>query len=495
MSFPITKCNKITEGLLTLSATILLLIALIPLIMVGRYAHPWADDYSYCAYTNTTWQNSHSIGVVLEAAFQKVKETYNTWQGTFASAFLMCLCPIIWGEEMYALTPVIMLSSIVISHFFLLYVVLVKWLKVCKQQWWYISCIFTFWLLQTIHSPVNALYWYNGSVHYTFMHGVMLVTIALICLLFCVKEWRAKLLITVLAAIASVICSGSNYSTALLGMLCLLGMVVGFQWYQKKWNYWANFPLLSYGIGFYINITAPGNSMRQGHFEGQGILESVWSSFEVSIEFIGKWFDWQTCIILLLIVPVVWNMTEHIISETEYNFSMPGVVTVLSFGSLACMFTPLFYAMGGAGVDRQTNIAKMWFQLLVLGNFIYWIGWVCRKFRCRNFNVNYISYHSGYFVVVGLLLFCHFYLCEDVLTDYTSYAAYVSLKTGEAKNFYEEYVARVALLESDKEVIELQPYTIRPYLLYFEDITTDKYDWKNSALASWYGKKSVYLIE
>ena len=109
--------------------------------------------------------------------------------------------------------------------------------------------------------------------------------------------------------------------------------------------------------------------------------------------------------------------------------------------------------------------------------------------------MNYISYHTGYFVVVALLLFCHFYLCEDVLTDYTSYAAYVSLKTGEAKNFYEEYMERVSLLESDKEVIELQPYTIRPYLLYFEDITTDKYDWKNSALASRYGKKSVYLIE
>lgn len=396
---------------------------------------------------------------------------------------------------MYALTPVIMLSSIVISHFFLLYVVLVKWLKVCKQQWWYISCIFTFWLLQTIHSPVNALYWYNGSVHYTFMHGVMLVAIALIWWLFCVKARGAKLLITLLDVILCVICSGSNYSTALLGILCLLGMVVGFQWYQKKWNYWVMFPLLSYGIGFYINITAPGNFMRQGHFEGQGAWESVWSSFEISIEFIGEWFDWQSCIILLLILPVVRNMTERITIEREYHFPMPGVVTVLSFGSLACMFTPLFYAMGGAGVDRQTNIAKMWFQLLVLGNFVYWIGWVRRKFRCRNFNVNYISYHTGYFVAVGLLLFCHFYLCEDVLTDYASYAAYVSLKTGEAKNFYEEYMERVSLLESDKEVIELQPYTIRPYLLYFEDITTDKYDWKNSALASRYGKKSVYLIE
>lgn len=480
------RINKVNDIFLTVAANLVLVAALIPLIMIGRYAHPCADDYSYCDYTNIAWENTHSLTAVFDAAMEKVRTTYDTWQGTFSSIFFMALCPAIWGEKMYGLTPLMMLGSIIFSHFLVLYVVLVKGLKVCRSRWWYISCIFVVWLLQTIHSPVNALYWYNGSVHYTFMHSVMLVALALVWWLFCVRRWWKKLLIVIPAIVVSFICSGSNYSTGLLGLLCLVGMVVLFSLYQKKVLYSTWLPLFCYGWGFYYSISAGGNGKRQGYFEGKGILESIESSFRVSIEFVCEWFGWQTLIILLLLLPVVWNM----VIRTEYKFSLPGVVTVLSYCSLACMFTPLFYAMGGAGVDRQTNIAKMWFQLLLLGNFIYWIGWIRRKFGMRN-----TSYHIGYFTVVVAMLLCHFCLSEHVLTDYTSYAAYVSLRTGEARAFHEEYMARVALLEGSEAVIGLQPYTVKPYLLYFDDITADKYDWRNGALAEWYGKESVYLVE
>lgn len=36
-------------------------------------------------------------------------------------------------------------------------------------------------------------------------------------------------------------------------------------------------------------------------------------------------------------------------------------------------------------------------------------------------------------------------------------------------------------------------YTVRPWLLDFEDITTDPEHWRNKGLASWYKKKIVHL--
>ena len=93
-----------------------------------------------------------------------------------------------------------------------------------------------------------------------------------------------------------------------------------------------------------------------------------------------------------------------------------------------------------------------------------------------------------------LLIFVAFVTnVERKLVDYSSYAAYVSLRSGEASQYHREYLDRVEVLENEKKVIELMPFSTKPYLLYFDDITTNIYDWRNIAVARWYGKEKVYL--
>lgn len=158
-----------------LGILILLLIALIPLIVIGQFAHPCADDYTYGYYTHAFWIGTHSIFQTLQWAFNQVKSTYATWQGTFSSVFLMSLSPAIWGEGFYFLTPIIMLTMIILPHFYLLKKLIVDFLNGSKSIWIISSCVICFLLIETMFSPVAGIFWFNGSVHYVFMHGCMIL--------------------------------------------------------------------------------------------------------------------------------------------------------------------------------------------------------------------------------------------------------------------------------------------------------------------------------
>ena len=84
---------------------------------------------------------------------------------------------------------------------------------------------------------------------------------------------------------------------------------------------------------------------------------------------------------------------------------------------------------------------------------------------------------------------------ERRMSDYSSYAAYVSLRAGEAQKYHQEYLDRVEILSGEEKEVELIPYSVKPYLLYFDDITTNADDWRNNAVAQWYLKDQVYLRE
>lgn len=68
--------------------------------------------------------------------------------------------------------------------------------------------------------------------------------------------------------------------------------------------------------------------------------------------------------------------------------------------------------------------------------------------------------------------------------------AYIA-KTREAASFYSTYETRLDILNSNHGDVVLPSYTFEPYLLYFDDITTEKKDWRNRSFAKWYHVKSV----
>ena len=72
---------------------VIFVVSLIPIILLSTYNFPCADDLGYSIYTRHAWVDTHNLFSVLGAAGRKVAESYQIWQGTWASIFLMALQP------------------------------------------------------------------------------------------------------------------------------------------------------------------------------------------------------------------------------------------------------------------------------------------------------------------------------------------------------------------------------------------------------------------
>ncbi len=286
----------------------------------------------------------------------------------------------------------------------------------------------------------------------------------------------------------SLLCGGSNYATALLGILGVLFLTIPLVKIRKKIYYIL--PLAIYGFAFYINLSAPGNKLRQANFQKSSPVGAILSSFSELFSYTKMWITVQIVLFILMMIPFFWKL----VINTKLSFRMPLVFTFISVSSVACMLTPGLYALGASNPARTINIVKMWFILVLFLNEIYWLGYIkeifYNKIPTKGFDIRIWT--------IGILLLVCISFNVNInrrFFDYSSYMVYISLRTGEAQQYHNEYLHRVEQLTSDEKIVELDPFIAKPYLLYFSDITSDIYDWRNVAVARWYYKDQVRLKE
>ncbi len=97
----------------------------------------------------------------------------------------------------------------------------------------------------------------------------------------------------------------------------------------------------------------------------------------------------------------------------------------------------------------------------------------------------------------AIYLFIFLVFLYPVRESLSGFNALTSLVNGKAARYDREADARVALImEADEdEVIELAPFTVKPKVLFFEDIDRSPDNWKNQAMAEYYGRKGIILKE
>ena len=116
-------------GVAAIICCVICLGLLIPTVYLGKYNFMKADDFSYGSTTHNVYLSTGSLWETVKEAVNVSKTTYETWQGTFSSVFLMSLQPGVFDYRLYKLVSAMMISMIVISS------LLLSRTLICKAHW------------------------------------------------------------------------------------------------------------------------------------------------------------------------------------------------------------------------------------------------------------------------------------------------------------------------------------------------------------------------
>lgn len=287
-----------------------LAVSLVPLFLIGWYAHPCADDFSYGFPTALAWSSSVSFLEVLESALQNTGRIYQNWQGSFAAVFLMSLQPAIFWERMYFWGVVFLLSTYLAGFLFFLKVFLRNYAGVDRTSYCVVSSLVLLVAVQYRYSPVEGFYWFNGGIYYTFFHASALVLLGL-CLLL-LKESRKPLSVIyfLLSCAFAFLIGGGNYTTALTVTLLLFFCMAWLFLRKEKKAVWIGVILLFLLIPFFISIFSPGNTIRQESVGAPSPIRAILLSFVYGAYSIFNATTVPALVLWFFLIPILFHAAK-----------------------------------------------------------------------------------------------------------------------------------------------------------------------------------------
>ncbi len=488
----------------------LLLLSFVPLLWLGKYNVMCIDDYDYGRRVHDVWQTTGSFAASAQEAWRQNMDFYQEWQGTYISCFLMGMCPMNFDYSIAWVVPVLTIGMFASSSFLLGRHILVRWLGCEKEGASFIMALLLFAFYQVMEAPFEGIYWYNGSTHYVLMQSVWFFLLTLVSgSLWAEKKSRACFCCA-LSAVLSVIVGGGNLVTGLQAEV-LMAFLVCYAFFRKKDRIaYAVIPFLTGSAGFLVNVLAPGNG-RRGSIdmdEGYSAVKAIALSFYNTAVFAIRWTPVFMVLLWLAFLPLLWKWMK----ASKREFSHPALVTAGACCVISAMFTPTLYAVGMTGLSRVDNIIQMTYYLAVLLVTAYWLGYFSHRTDEAGgagsaaggiASGDSASAALGVFLeragsrmtaVCLILLMAVWVLTADKNT-YTSISALRSVAKGEAQTFYQEAMARYEIY-TDESITDavVAPYSARPALFDFTDLSGDEGNWMNLAVARYYHKDSVRKI-
>lgn len=475
-------------GLYAVCAVAMLLVLLYPLIRLAGYSVPWYDDYNYGRFAKTAMEDAPTLANAFKGAAECIRISWYAWQGTYGSILFMVLMPAIWGEEYYCLGPVFLIFLLAVSVFILIYVLLREILKSDRSPAVGIAAVGAAMAVFMPYNSQAGFYWYNGGIHYIGMHSLVLLLVAMCVKLLCSQKlWQGCLWAVAVTPLGFLV-AGGNYVSCLQGMLVILSMA-GVGCIMRRRQTFFMLPMIAvYVWGFVLNVSAPGNDKRAAAYEGWGMspINSILYSF---VEGAKRWWEF-TGLMTVVFIALMLTIIFYIVKRTDFSFRLPGLVSLWSVCLYATGFTPSLYSMGHGGLSRTLNAAKLTWQMLLILNVVYWCGWICRKKGLGERMCRWWVYP-----LCAAAAFLVFWTEPNQAGSYSSYGAYYYIHTGEAYNFYQEYLARVELLKGEDKVVEFEPYHWRPWMICMGDLSDNYKDESNMAIATWYKKDRVICMQ
>lgn len=478
----------------------LLACALLPMLGVAVFDWPSADDFSYGILTHrAVVESGGNFLKVLSAAGSQVTATYGGWQGTFSAIFLMSLQPAVFSARAYSLVPFLLLGTMIFATFYLLDAVLRCTLDLERKYVLYFGVPVLLLQIEFVPSLVEAFYWYNGAVYYTFFYSLMLLFLGTLVRLL---SGRRNVKNTVLAVVLAAVLGGGNFVTALLSVLLGLAffLYAAVSHKKNKWNFLLAESVLL--VFFLISMVAPGNAARQKLLHRSAPLRAILDSLIQALQDIGGWTTLVVACTFLLLIPVMYGAAK----KMRFQFRCPGLWILASFLLFAAQNAPTFYAESFNGPGRLRDIVFYSYVWFVFTSLFYAVGWVQKKHagsvsRRKHVVKKPVSapgIRTAQQVLCALILIL---LGVSVLQSVcsrkdSSAVCAADLHSGRAAAYSAQMKKRQTLLDNpDLSAVKVSEIQSKPTSIFFHDITNDPNFWRNADMAKFYGKKSIIITK
>lgn len=483
--------NLVTPKTLSFFLTAVYIMSLIPLVWIGWYNYPSADDYTIGNNCRQAWVSSHNIFKVMGAGLIRGIEDWLGWMGYFTSNILMAMPPNSFHERLYVLTVWIMLAMLSFSTVYLLRNIFVRVFQADRYTSLCVSMAMLFITVQRMVGRVEAFYWYSGAVNYMFVHGMSLFFYGLLieAVYETGKKKKKKL---VIASVLGFFTGGGNQLTA-LNVAIILAVAVGFVSCKRKWKEYRAFgvPVGLFFLGFLLNVAAPGNWVRAEGAEGMNPIKAVLVSFYYCLDYcLNEWLSWPVIMLVVLLIPLFWHMA----GKTKFRFPYPFAVVLFGYCVVSAMMTPPLFAVGNMGAARLQALTFTMYILVLTLCVGYVTGWAKKKVErvekkeeegFRKCEAWCLLCGIGFFVLASVLTVMpepHYFTFSSAITD---------LSDGSAKAYGDALRERMELYGSGEKNITVKPLPSQPALLYFSDIKEEPEDWENKGICRFYGLESV----
>lgn len=488
-------------------AFIVFVVSLIPVLYCGLYNYASADDFAKSYEVHDVLLAGGSLFDAMWTAVLAAKEVWETWEGTWASNWVLAMQPSIWGEHVYAVTVPLCILYSAIGTGYLLYEILVCQLGLSKRAFWLLYWIQLFLFLQYMPYVRGGMFWYTGMAHY-----IMPMCLALLMMAWMFKwiriGWKRYLIFMILDA---VYIGGSHYQQIILVLLVLLS---GWLWIMVRRGVehekicrgihalWI--PMIIFLIGLVICIKSPGNVARGGEEFGFNAVTVALMPISCVIEACGHIVEYvQSSPLLLayavLLVGMGWKCIGKERTTATFRKAPAAIVVLYLFLLYASTEAAAIYATGNTnGISGGYYDIVYQSLLLVMSIGIPFAAMRLRDWIARRQQVSATKSPSNKVVKIG------WFVCTVVLVligvkpaikGSAAWTCYTFARGGQLDDFVIQMEERIALLnDANLKDIYLPEMNSEQGPFMHLQLSQDATNYTNEATAMFYHKNTVTAV-
>ena len=261
----------------------LFVLTLIPIILIAPFGHATGDDLGYGAHVMQALRDGTGIAGALSNIAGEIVSKWYTWQGTWASIFLFCIEPGVFGERLYTIVPLLAVAMFCIGTGYFLYHFLTRVMRISRSAFVTIFSLLSILAIQYMPYMRGGIFWYTSVAHYLIPYCAAMVS-AVFADRF-LQTGQNKYLAGMCLLTAYL--GGASYPAIVLSLelTLLLILYAAADGRMSRRCLLILLPLALMLAGFAVSAAAPGNKVRGGEGFGSrgaaGIVMVIVNSIKV----------------------------------------------------------------------------------------------------------------------------------------------------------------------------------------------------------------------